>query len=184
MLRLLREVPVAHVTWVVLSGSATRRAEALRAARAILGRRVQRRIIQAEFRESYFPYTAVEIKEFFDELGSGTRPDIVFTHYREDRHQDHRLVSELTYNTFRDHLVLEYEIFKTDGDLGNPNVYVALDDRTLRRKIDVIQRSFVSQRRKRWFSDEAFRALAQLRGIEAGGVSGLAEAFYGRKILL
>ena len=184
LLRLLKEWPVARVTWVVLSGNAARAAEARKAARRVLGRRAGARIVQAEFRESYFPYTGVPIKELFDRLGRETRPDVVFTHYREDRHQDHRLVSELTYNTFRDHLIFEYEIMKLDGDLGNPNVYVALDAATVRRKVALLMSSFGSQRDKRWFTEDVFRGLMRLRGVEAGAVSGYAEAFYGRKLVL
>jgi LmbE family N-acetylglucosaminyl deacetylase len=182
--RLLREWPVERVTWVVFSGDAARAAEARRSARRVLGRRVGARIVQAEFRESYFPYTAVAIKEFLHELGRDVSPDLVFTHYRDDRHQDHRLVSELTYNAFRDHLVFEYEIPKLDGDLGNPNVYVSLDATTVRRKMALLTSSFGSQRDKRWFSEEVFRGLMRIRGMEAGSPSGYAEAFYGRKLVI
>jgi LmbE family N-acetylglucosaminyl deacetylase len=140
--------------------------------------------VQADFRESYFPYTAVPIKEFFDQLRREVSPDLVLTHYRDDRHQDHRLVSELTYNTFRDHLVLEYEIVKLDGDISNPNVYVALDAATVTRKIKLLDAGFGSQRDKRWFDEDVFRALMRIRGMEAGAPSGYAEAFYGRKLLL
>jgi LmbE family N-acetylglucosaminyl deacetylase len=184
LFRLLRELPIARVTWVVLSGSAARAGEARRAARRVLGRRAEAKIIQASFRESYFPYTAVPIKEFFDSLRRDVNPDLVFTHYREDRHQDHRLVSDLTYNTFRDHLVLEYEIIKLDGDIGNPNVYVPLDAATVRRKTRLLMDSFGSQRDKRWFSEDVFRGLMRVRGVEAGTDSGYAEAFYARKIVI
>jgi LmbE family N-acetylglucosaminyl deacetylase len=184
MLRLLRDFPVARVVWVVLSGNAARAKEARRSARRILGRRVESRIIQCSFRESYFPYTAVPIKEFFDTLKDDVRPDLVLTHYRNDLHQDHRIVSELTYHTFRDHLVLEYEIVKLDGDVGNPNVYVPLDAGTVRRKLQVVMSSFASQRDKRWFSEDVFRAIMRLRGVEAGAPSGYAEAFYGRKLVI
>jgi LmbE family N-acetylglucosaminyl deacetylase len=184
LLRLLREWPVDRVTWVVLSGNAERAAEAKDSARRLVGRRPKLRILQAEFRESYFPYTAVPIKELFDRLRREVDPDLVLTHYRDDRHQDHRLVSELTYNTFRDHLVLEYEIIKLDGDIGNPNVYVPLDTRTARRKVDHLMRAFGSQRDKRWFTDDVFLGMMRIRGVEAGGPSGYAEAFYGRKVVL
>jgi LmbE family N-acetylglucosaminyl deacetylase len=184
VLRWLREWPVRRVTWVVLSGNPARAAEARRSARRFVGRRVATRIVQATFRESYFPYTAVPIKEFFDELRRDVNPDVVLTHYRDDRHQDHRLVSELTYNTFRDHLVLEYEIIKLDGDIGNPNVYVALDAATVRRKVQLLTAGFGSQRDKRWFGEDVFRGLMRLRGMEAGAPSGYAEAFYGRKLVL
>jgi LmbE family N-acetylglucosaminyl deacetylase len=184
LLRLLREWPIARVTWAVLSGNAERAAEARRSARRVLGRRPGVRIVQADFRESYFPYTAVPIKEFVAQLGREVQPDLVLTHYRDDRHQDHRFVSELTYNTFRDHLILEYEIVKLDGDLGNPNVYVALDAATVSRKIKLLDAGFGSQRDKRWFSEDVFRGLMRIRGMEAGAPSGYAEAFYGRKIVV
>jgi LmbE family N-acetylglucosaminyl deacetylase len=184
LLRLLREWPIQRVTWVVLSGNPGRAAEARRAARRVVGRRTRVRLIQAEFRESYFPYTAVPIKELFDDLGRETSPDLVLTHYRDDRHQDHRLVSELTYNTFRDHLILEYEIAKLDGDIGNPNLYVPLDVATVRRKTDMLLSSFPSQREKRWFSADVFQGLMRIRGVEAGASSGYAEAFYARKLVL
>jgi LmbE family N-acetylglucosaminyl deacetylase len=182
--RILREWPIDRVTWVVLSGNPTRAAEARRAARKVLGRRPAARIMQATFRESYFPYMGGEIKEFFDNLRRDVNPDVVLTHYRDDRHQDHRLVSELTYNTFRDHLVLEYEIIKLDGDLGIPNVYVALDAATVRWKLQLLTSSFGTQRDKRWFTEDVFHGLMRIRGMEAGAPSGFAEAFYGRKIAL
>ena len=184
LLRLLRELDVERITWVVLSGNRERAAEARKAARRIVGRQAELRLVQGEFRESYFPYEAVPIKQLFDQLGRETRPDLVFTHYRKDRHQDHRLVSDLTYNTFRDHLVLEYEILKTDGDLGRPNVYVSLERPVVDRKLKIVQDCFASQRTKRWFTDDAFRGLLRVRGVEAGGPSGYAEAFYGRKLVL
>jgi LmbE family N-acetylglucosaminyl deacetylase len=150
----------------------------------VLGRHVGIRVVQATFRDGFFPHTAVPIKERFEQLKREVEPDLIFTHYREDRHQDHRLVSELTYQTFRHHLVLEYEVMKTDGDLGNPNVYVPLDTRTVDRKVRLLEDCFGSQRDKRWFSEEAFRGLLRLRGVEAGAPSGYAEAFYGRRIVI
>jgi LmbE family N-acetylglucosaminyl deacetylase len=184
MLRLLREQPVARVTWVVLSGNAERAREARRGARRVLGRHPGSRVVQETFRDGFVPYTAVPIKERFEQLKREVNPDVILTHYRDDRHQDHRLVSELTYNTFRDHLIFEYEIMKIDGDLGRPNVYVPLDAATVNRKIKLLADCFGSQRDKRWFNEEAFRSLLRLRGIEAGSASGYAEALYGRKIVI
>lgn len=184
VLRLLAALPVARVTWVVLSGNPERAAEAREAARRLLGRRAGVRVVQQTFRDGFFPYQAVPIKEFFERLKREVAPDLVLTHYRQDRHQDHRLVSDLTYNTFRDHLVLEYEILKVDGDVGRPNVYVPLTAGTVRRKVSILEASFGSQRDRRWFSEEAFRALMRIRGVEAGAPSGYAEAFYGRKLVL
>jgi LmbE family N-acetylglucosaminyl deacetylase len=183
VLRLLREQPVATVTWVVLSGGPDRAREARRGARRVLGRHSGARILQQTFRDGFFPYTAVAIKEYFEQLKRAVQPQVVFTHFRMDRHQDHRLVSDLTYNTFRDHLVLEYEVMKKDGDLGNPNVYVALDEATVRRKVSILEDCFGTQRDKSWFSEDAFRGLLRLRGIEAGARSGYAEAFYARKLV-
>jgi LmbE family N-acetylglucosaminyl deacetylase len=184
VLRLLQDGVVGAVTWVVLSGDARRAAEARCAAERILDRHPDVRVVQQTFRESYFPYVAVPIKEFFDQLGREVTPDIVFTHYRSDRHQDHRLVSELTYNTFRNHMILEYEIMKTDGDLGRPNVYAPLDQATVHRKNEIIRDSFVSQHDKPWFDEEVFASLMRLRGVEAGAPSGYAEAFYARKLVI
>jgi LmbE family N-acetylglucosaminyl deacetylase len=184
MLRLLHELPIDRVTWVVLSGGPARAREAQRGARRVVGRRAELRLVQATFRDGFFPYAAAPIKELFEQLKAEVRPDLVLTHYRDDRHQDHRFVSELTYNTFRDHLVLEYEIMKLDGDLGNPNVYVPLDAATVRRKLRLLEDCFGSQRDKRWFDEEAFRGLMRLRGIEAGSPTGYAEAFYGRKLVI
>jgi LmbE family N-acetylglucosaminyl deacetylase len=184
VLRLLRELPVEEVAWVVLSGTAERAREARQAARRVIGRRARLQFLQADFRESYFPYTAVPIKELFDRLGRELQPDLVFTHWRQDLHQDHRLAAELTFNTFRDHLILEYEIIKRDGDIGNPNVYVALDKATVARKMAILRESFFSQRDKPWFSEDVFRSILRLRGVEAGATAEYAEAFHGRKIVI
>jgi len=184
MLRLLRELPVERVNWVVLSGDPDRAREARRGARRVLGRHPGATVRQATFRDGFFPHDPAPIKEYFEELKREVRPDLIFTHYRHDRHQDHRLVSELTYNTFRDHLIFEYEIMKIDGDLGNPNVYVPLDRATVDRKVRLLADCFGTQRDKRWFSEDAFRALLRIRGIEAGSPSGYAEALYARKIVI
>jgi LmbE family N-acetylglucosaminyl deacetylase len=184
VLRLLHELLIERVTWVVLSGNEERACEARRGAHAVLGCHAGARVVQQTFRDGFFPYIAVEIKDYFEQLKRSTAPDLIFTHYRNDRHQDHRLVSDLTYNTWRDHLVLEYEIMKTDGDLGNPNVYVSLDAETVDRKVALLDECYGSQRDKRWFSEDVFRSLMRLRGVEAGAPSGYAEAFYGRRIVL
>jgi LmbE family N-acetylglucosaminyl deacetylase len=183
-MRLLREIEVARVTWVVLSGNPERVREARRGARRVLGRRSGVRLVQQQFRDGFFPYDGGAIKEFFERLKREVRPDLVFTHYRGDRHQDHRLVSDLTYNTFRDHLVLEYEVMKVDGDLGNPSLYVPLDEATVRRKLKLLADCFGSQRDHRWFDEAAFRGLLRLRGVEAVAPSGFAEAFHARKLII
>jgi len=184
VMRLLAEAPVRRITWVVLSGNPQRAREARRAASRVLGKHPGARLVQQSFRDGFFPYVAVGIKEFFEQLKREVTPDLVLTHYREDRHQDHRLVSDLTYNTFRDHLILEYEILKVDGDLGRPNVYVPLAPGLVRRKVSLLESCFGSQRDRRWFSEDAFRGLMRLRGVEAGAPEGHAEAFYGRKVVL
>jgi LmbE family N-acetylglucosaminyl deacetylase len=168
----------------VLSGDDDRAAEAERSFQRLLGDRCQTDMYVQRFRDGFFPYTAAPIKEFFETLKCRTRPDLVLTHYRGDRHQDHRLTSELTYNTFREHLIFEYEVMKKDGDLGRPNTYVSLSEETVRRKLQLLMGGFGSQRDKSWFSEDAFLGLMRLRGIEACAPSGYAEAFYGRKIVI
>jgi LmbE family N-acetylglucosaminyl deacetylase len=183
VLKLLEQSPDTHVDWVVFSSDAEREAEARAGAAAILGD-ADAGVVVKDFRQRFFPYAAAEIKDFFDELGSGPRPDIVFTHFGDDRHQDHVLLSQLAYNTWRDHLILEYEIPKWDGDLGRPNVYVRLDPGHAERKVETIWSTFVSQRDKHWFTRETFTSLMRLRGIECKAPSGYAEAFYCRKLVL
>ena len=184
LLRLLDELPVERVTWVVLSGDDDRAAEAERSCQRLLKDLCHTEILQQRFRDGFFPYDATPIKEFFETLKKRTRPDLILTHYREDRHQDHRLASELTYNTFRNHLIFEYEVLKKDGDLGRPNTYVPLAEETVRGKVELLIDGFGSQRDKTWFSEDAFLGLMRLRGIEACAPSGYAEAFYGRKIVI
>lgn len=181
--RLLGELSIERIIWVVLSGDDDRAAEAERSCHRLIGGRCETDLRLQRFRDGFFPYTATSVKEFFETLKATTRPDLILTHYREDRHQDHRLTSELTYNTFRDHLILEYEVMKKDGDLGRPNSYVPLDEETVQRKVQLLMEGFGSQRDKSWFSEDAFLGLMRLRGIEAGAPSGYAEAFYARKMV-
>jgi len=182
VLHLLEMNPALHVQWVVFSSDEQRAAEARAGADAVLAGSAGARVEIESFRGRYFPYVAAEIKERFDRLGSEARPDLVLTHYRQDLHQDHRLLCELTYNTFRDHLVLEYEIPKWDGDLGQPNVFVHLDRSHCDRKVAILLDAFPSQQGKHWFSEETFRAVMRIRGIESKSPSGYAEAFYCRKL--
>ena len=176
LLRLAREVPGLELHWVVLS-AAGERAEEARASAEVFGAEVE---VQG-FRDAFFRYGG-EVKEFFEELKGRFEPDLVLTHHDDDRHQDHRLVAELTWNTFRDHLILEYEIPKYDGDLGAPNVFFPLEDEVARRKVEVLLEAFPSQGRKPWFSEDLFMGLMRLRGMECNAHSGLAEAFYARKL--
>jgi LmbE family N-acetylglucosaminyl deacetylase len=184
ILKLLESNGNVDVHWVVLSSDDVR-AEEARASAALFLKNANRSDIAVEaFRGSYFPYVGGDVKEYFDSLGARVKPDLIFTHSRADLHQDHRLVCELTWNTFRKHLILEYEIPKYDGDLGRPNVYVSLEDRLCNQKIETLMSSFKSQLDKHWFTEETFRALLRLRGIESRSPSGYAEAFYSTKILL
>jgi LmbE family N-acetylglucosaminyl deacetylase len=182
ILKLTEGVEPPAVTWVVFTSDATREAEALRSAEALLRRASRSRIIIQKFRDGFLPYEGSVVKETFEELKNEVSPDLILTHYRHDAHQDHRVVSELTWNTFRDHLILEYEIPKYDGDFGAPNVFVPLDESVSRRKIDAIVTGFPSQLGKRWFAEETFRALLRLRGMECNAPSTYAEAFYCRKL--
>ncbi len=170
--------------WLVLSSDPERRQEALQSADLFLASAKERHVTIEEFRTSFFPYQGEAIKQYFEEIKGQVSPDVIFTHYRQDLHQDHRLVSELTWNTFRDHLILEFEIPKYDGDLGAPNVFVPLDEITCHRKIDYILRCFKTQRDRHWFTADLFLSLLRLRGMEAHAASGFAEAFYGRKLVI
>jgi len=136
------------------------------------------------FRNGFFPYIAVEIKEYFEALKSKADPALIFTHARDDRHQDHRLISDLTWNTFRDHYILEFEIPKYDGDMGQPSTFVEVSEQSLNKKIDTLCQCFKTQHSHQWFTEDTFRALPRLRGIECNATSGFAEAFYTRKTKL
>ena len=136
------------------------------------------------FPDGFLPYVGAEVKKVFEELKQEISPDLIFTHSRKDAHQDHRLISELTWNTFRDHLILEYEIPKYDGDMGAPNLFVPLEDGICQKKVDYIMEAFHSQQQKHWFEKETFLALMRLRGMECNAPSGYAEAFYCRKVVL
>jgi len=183
VLQLAKKYPGARFVWVTLSSDAEREAETRRAAALLLAGVVQTVVRVEAFRGSYFPHCGPELKDYFETLKQ-YRPDLILTHYREDLHQDHRVTNELTWNTFRDHLILEYEIPKYDGDIGRPNVYVALTRADLRRKVDVLLDCFPSQASHQWFTRDTFEGLARLRGIECNAPEGFAEAFYVRKARL
>jgi LmbE family N-acetylglucosaminyl deacetylase len=174
-------VPV-HVTWVVLSAAGERAGEARGSAQAFLGG-VESEIRLASFRDAFFPHDQ-GVKEFFEELKHDVRPDVILTHTRSDLHQDHRTVCELVWNTFRNHLVLEYEIPKYDGDLGSPNAFVAVQERHARRKAELLVEHFASQRDKHWFTEDLFLGLMRVRGAECRSPTGYAEGFYARKLRL
>lgn len=181
--RLAREG--ADVHYVVLSGGDTdRRAEAERSAAELLAGAKSATVVVESFRESYFPWIGAEIKDRFEALKHEIEPDLVVTHHRHDRHQDHRLVAELTHNTFRDHLLLEYEIPKYEGDLTPTDVYVPLSGDEARAKVDHVVASFPSQAGRPWFDPETFWAVLRLRGLECNAPDGYAEAFHCSKLVL
>lgn len=181
LLRLLSEHPDLEVTWFVLCSGEERRKEAEASAAAFLSGARRSRVIVKGHRDGFLPYAGSAVKEDFEALKPLVEPDLILTHYREDRHQDHRVVSDLTWNTWRNHLVLEFEIPKWDGDLGAPNLFCPLPAAILDRKVELILRSFPSQAGKAWFQPEVFRSLARLRGMECVAPEGHAEAFYARK---
>lgn len=170
--------------WVVLSASGAREAEARGAAADFLAGAASATVEIGGFRDGFFPYQGAEIKAWFEGLKNRVTPDVILTHTRDDAHQDHREVAKLTTNTFRDHLVLEYEIPKWDGDLGRPNTYLAASRDCMARKIALLDRHFASQRSKDWFDAATFMGLARLRGMECRAPDGLAEAFHVRKLRL
>jgi LmbE family N-acetylglucosaminyl deacetylase len=183
ILRLLNERP-ANVRWVVFSGTSRRRAEAKRCAQDFLRGAKSKKISVHDFPDGFFPYRGAEIKQYFENLKTEISPDLIFTHYRDDLHQDHRLLCELTWNSFRDHTILEYEIPKYDGDLRSPNCFVELEEKVCAEKISYIVKHFYSQQVKPWFTEETFRAILRLRGVESRAGTGYAEGFYARKVKL
>ena len=184
LLNLIEQNAVGEVRWVVLSGEGERVGEARRSAEALLDTVPRSQVVVRDFPDGFFPYEGQRIKDFFEQLKADFSPDVVFTHQRADLHQDHRLSCELTWNTFRDHLILEYEVPKYDGDMSAPNAFVALDESLRRRKIDHLMRHFGSQCSKRWFREDLFSGLLRLRGMECNSPSSYAEAFFCRKAVL
>jgi LmbE family N-acetylglucosaminyl deacetylase len=182
ILRWTRENPGLKFHWVVFSAPGERRSEAEKSALGFLESCEEKQIDLHAFRDGFFPSHFAEIKQTFEELKAVVAPDVILTHYGSDRHQDHRVVSELTWNTFRNHLVLEYEIPKYDGDLGQPNVFVAMDDEVCERKIDLLYEHFPTQAGRTWFERDTFRGLMRLRGVECAAPGRFAEAFYGKKL--
>jgi LmbE family N-acetylglucosaminyl deacetylase len=183
LLTLLTERPV-DVTWVVLSAAGARADEARASADVFLTAASAVSVAVDRFTDGFFPAEIAEVKRRFEELKLEVDPDLVLTHAADDAHQDHRVVNELTWNTFRDHLVLEYEIPKVDGDIGRPSVYVPIEREIAERKVALLRECFPSQARKHWFDPELFMGLMRLRGMECVSASGLAEAFRARKLVL
>ena len=184
VLRLLAEHPGSTVHWVVFSSDARREAEARAAAAELLADARAATVEINAFRESFFPQAVAAIKEHFEKIKGSIRPDVVLTHRTADLHQDHRTLGELTWNTFRDHLILEFEIPKYEGDLGQPNLFVPLPRAIAERKVAVLLRCFPSQASRRWFQAATFESLLRLRGIECNAPDGYAEAFHVRKLAI
>jgi LmbE family N-acetylglucosaminyl deacetylase len=184
LLALAEQLPDLEVYWAVFSSDPVRAREARESADDFLEQVATKTVVIKDFRTSFFPSLGAAIKEDFERLKGDFAPDLIFTHYRHDLHQDHELISRLTWNTFRNHLILEYEVPKYDGDLGAPNVFMPLDESTCRTKITYLVTHFKSQLDKQWFDEETFWALLRLRGIEANAPTRYAEAFYCRKSVL
>ena len=184
LLTLLEQRDDITVTWVVLAADGDRAGEAERSAASFLEGAHESRVIVKPFRDGFLPYLGPVVKEFFEHLKGDVDPDLVLTHCEGDRHQDHRLVAELTWNTFRRHLIFEYEIPKYDGDLANPGVFVPLGEQTARRKVELLREHFASQGTKHWFDEELFLGLLRLRGMQANEPTRYAEAFHCRKLTL
>lgn len=183
ILRLIESYTNILFYWVVFSSNSQREPEAYESANSFLRNAKEKHITIKNFRDGFFPFIGMEIKEIFEQLKQEFYPDIIFTHYRNDLHQDHRLISEFTWNTFRNHLILEYEIPKYDGDLGSPNFFVHLDEVICQNKTKYILDSFQSQKGKQWFTEDTFLSILRLRGIESNAPGKYAEAFYCRKVV-
>lgn len=183
ILRLIGSAPSVEVCWVVLSAHGDREDEVHASAEAFLQGVERKQVLVGEFRDGFLPYSGGEVKQFFEAL-KPFKPDLIFTHYGKDFHQDHRLAAELTWNTFRDHFILEYEVPKYDGDFGSPNVFVHLDEALVRRKVENLLTFFQTQRDRRWFTEDLFMSTLRLRGMESNSPDRYAEGFYGRKVVL
>jgi LmbE family N-acetylglucosaminyl deacetylase len=184
LIELRQRFPALRFVWVVFAGDETREAETRAAAARLLGNDERCSVSVHRFRASYFPSCAAEVKDAMEALRSRIEPQLIFTHHLADRHQDHRLVGELTWNSFRNHSILEYEIAKFEGDLGQPNCYVPLSAPVLERKVATLMDCFPSQHARGWFDAELFRGHMRLRGMECNAHSRYAEAFHVRKFRL
>lgn len=183
LLKLIRDHPNLTISWIVFSAEKQRAREARASAKTFLAGAARANVGIKKFRGSFFPSYAEQIKDYFEEIKSTCQPDVVFTHYRDDRHQDHRVLSDLTWNTFRNHLILEYEIPKYDGDLGIPNFFVRLDEDLCLKKAAYLCRFFQTQGNRHWFSEDTFLSLMRLRGVECASPTKFAEAFFCRKAI-
>lgn len=184
LLQLAERYPGLEVVWVVLSATDEREDEARASAAAFAGSAASLRVIVEDFRDMYFVHDGEPMRRLFEDLKSELDPDLILTHRRADTHQDHRFVCELTWNTFRNNLILEYEVPKYDGDLSSPNLFIPITRDAAQRKIDTILRCFATQRGRHWFTEDMFMAMLRLRGMEANSPTDLAEAFTCRKVVL
>ena len=184
IIRLIREDPNCRIYWAVFSAIGQRKAEAERGANLFAGAERLKYLQLKEFRDGFMPFVGAEIKDVFEEMKKTVSPDIIFTHNRKDAHQDHRLLCELTWNTFRNHFILEYEIPKYDGDLGQPSVFVPLEPEVSQMKVRLLMECFRSQQPKAWFEESTFLSLMRIRGMECNAAGGYAEAFYCRKLVI
>ena len=184
VLRMIEQSKSIEFYWLVLSANPMRAKEAERSANALLGGARHKTVVVKSFRDGFLPYIGAPVKEAFEEIKPIFVPDVIFTHFRQDLHQDHRMVCELTWNTFRNHFILEYEVPKYDADLRSPNFFVPLSDRQARKKVNALVRYFATQRNKQWFSEDLFYGLMRLRSIEGASPTRHAEAFHCRKALL
>jgi LmbE family N-acetylglucosaminyl deacetylase len=184
LLRLLADRPGSNVLWVAFASDSRREREARATAAEFLAGADQSEITIERFRDGYLPTQFAEVKEYFETIKRRASPDLILTHHRADRHQDHRTIAELTWNTFRNHVVLEYEIPKYEGDLGHPNLFVPLAAETARRKIALLMAGYPSQASRSWFRPETFEALMRLRGIECNAPEGYAEALHAPKLVI
>jgi len=183
ILRILQEFDNICVKWIVFSALNDRKTEAVQSAKNFLNNVKKQNVIIKDYKENYFPFIGDKIKDYYDEIKYNFNPDIIFTHYKNDAHQDHKIISDITWNTFRNHMILEYEIPKYDGDFGSPNLFIKLPENVCQKKINYIMNNFKTQKRKNWFTDDTFWALLRLRGMEAKSPSKYAEAFYCKKII-
>jgi len=184
ILKLIETYSNIEIKWIVFSSDQERAKEALQSANLFLQKVEKTDVDILSYKDGFFPYIGEEIKNYFDQLKLNYSPDLLFTHYKYDYHQDHRLISELTWNTFRDHLILEYEVLKYDGDIGQPNFFVHLSQNHVTRRNKIITENFISQKNKTWFDEDTFKSLLIIRGVESNAPEKLAEAFYVRKLII
>lgn len=184
ILKLIENYKIDQLKWVVFTSNETRKEEAFLSAKRFLEPVTHADITVLDFQDGYLPAVWSRVKDEFEKVKQNFTPDIIFTHYRNDLHQDHRIINELTWNTFRNHLIFEYEITKYDGDLGNPNLFVPLEDRHVKQKKELILDSFKSQLNKQWFDETLLTSIMRIRGVECASTTNSAEAFYNRKMIL